>query len=202
MEPTSSTAWLVHLPVLTLAGVRTGALVMLLIAAAAIDVRTLRIPNWLTMGGAVTGLVLGAAVPWQWLGPVWALQGLLWSLAGLAVALAILLPLRMLRVMGAGDVKLAAMVGAFLGVQQIVQALLCVFIAGGVLALVFALRHRMLRQVVVHMNELVQSMSVAAFVGVRGGTSVSQHWAAVRLPYGVAICAGTLGWLVLSGTRL
>lgn len=202
MEPNASAAWLVHLPVLTLADVRIAALVMLLAVAATIDARTLRIPNWLTAGGAAIGVVLAAAVPWQWLGPVWALQGLLWSLGGLAAALAILLPLYALRVMGAGDVKLVAMVGAFVGLQQIVQVVLCIFVAGGLLAVAFALRHRMVRQVATNMHELMQSMTAAAFAGVRIAAPVAQHGFAGRLPYGVAICAGTVGWLVLSGGGL
>ena len=108
---------------------RLALLVVLLMLAAFIDVRTFRIPNWLTYCGAAIGLALGAAIQWRLLGPVWAFDGFLWSLGGLAAGLALMQPMYALRVMGAGDVKLMAMAGAFLGLGQVVPAVLCVFVA-------------------------------------------------------------------------
>lgn len=85
---------------------RTGVLLALLIIAAVIDYRTHKIPNWLTMGGAAFALIYEATIPFS-------LQhGFLWALGGFALGFLILLPLRVLKVMGAGDVKLMAMAGA------------------------------------------------------------------------------------------
>src|SRR5688500_13934209 len=78
------------------------ALAMLVIAAAVIDVQSLRIPNWLTVGGMVLGLAWNTAVASA------SLAGFLWALGGLAVGLVVLLPFYAVRVMGAGDVKLMA----------------------------------------------------------------------------------------------
>ena len=58
---------------------------------------------------------------------------------GLLLGFAIMLPLYVLHAMGAGDVKLMAMVGAFLGLDETLQAVLCAFIVGGVGAIGFAL---------------------------------------------------------------
>ena len=121
---TNSSPWMQRLVSPGAADVHMVVLVLLLIVAAAIDVRTMRIPNWLTVTGAVMGLGLSAAIPWQELGPRWALDGFLWALGGMAAGLVLLLPLYALHVMGAGDVKLMGMVGAFVGMQQIVPTVL------------------------------------------------------------------------------
>lgn len=177
---------------------RLALLVVLLMVAAFIDVRTFRIPNWLTYGGALIGLVLGAAIQWRLLGPAWAIDGFLWSLGGLAAGLALMLPMYVLRVMGAGDVKLMAMAGAFLGLGQIVPAVLCVFVAGGVLAVGSAVYRRVFLRMSVNVADIVQSTALAALAGIRP-TSAFIAWTSVgKLPYGVSICAGTIGWVVLS----
>lgn len=179
------------------AEVRVATLVVLLVVAAVIDVRTLRIPNWLTVSGALMGLALSAAVPWQTLGPAWAVDGFLWSLGGLAAGLALMLPFWLLRVMGAGDVKLMAMAGAFVGLAQIVPVVLCVFVAGGVLAVGWALYRRVFRRAASNAAEITIAMAVAALNGMRPALPAAS---AGKLPYGVSIAAGTLAWLVLASS--
>lgn len=176
---------------------RLALLVVLLMVAAFIDVRTFRIPNWLTYGGAAIGLALGAAVQWRQLGPVWALDGFLWSLGGLAAGLALMLPMYALRVMGAGDVKLMAMAGAFLGLGQVVPAVLCVFVAGGVLAVGYALWRRALGRMTANVVDIVHSMAFAAMGGERPAGVIGTRVSVGSLPYGVSICGGTLAWLAI-----
>lgn len=189
--------WFAHLAGPGMADVRAATLVLLLVLAATIDVRTLRIPNWLTVGGALIGLGINAALQWRILGPHWAINGFLWALAGLGAGLVLLLPLYAFRLMGAGDVKLMAMVGAFLGFPQVLAAILSAFIAGGAVAIVFALYHRALRRTIGNVAALVQSMSFAAFAGIRPVADVQLPPSAGKLPYGVSICVGTLAWMSL-----
>jgi prepilin peptidase CpaA len=105
----------------------TTALLLLFLAGAVItDLRARIIPNVLVLSGALSGVLLAGLHPEG--------IGLLRALGGLALGLAIFLPLYLLRAMGAGDVKLMAMAGAFLGYAAIAEAALWVLLTGGVLA--------------------------------------------------------------------
>lgn len=104
--------------------------------AAVIDLRTRRIPNALTGSLAVVGLGLAAAQ----LGTV----GIGGALIGFLLGFAFMLPANVFGATGAGDVKLFAAAGALLGPATTVRAFLFTAIAGGVLALVVALRRRRL----------------------------------------------------------
>jgi prepilin peptidase CpaA len=171
---------------------RTGVLMALLMIAAVIDVRTSRIPNWLVFGGALYALAYNA------ISPLYARDiGIVFALGGLAVGLAAMLPAYLLRVMGAGDVKLMAMVGAFLGAWATVSAVLATLVAGGVLALALAMwagrTVRLLRNVAAVSRGTMVTMTTGI-----GGLAVHDGASAGKMPYGVAIAVGTIAYLVLS----
>lgn len=166
--------------------VMTGTMVLLLAVAAWQDLRGFRIANLLTFGGAVLAIGLSLLLP--------AGQGLVASLAGWLLGLLILLPFYALRAMGAGDVKLLAMAGAFTGPTGALGIGLCSMIAGGVLALVVALGGGRLREALRN----VQAMAVAGVAapapeGQGGAVAVTSG----RLPYGVAILFGGIAWWLL-----
>lgn len=169
---------------------RMTVLMVVLVTAAVIDLRTFRIPNWLTVGAMVLGLLINTVQPQQ--------VGFLWALAGLAVGLLMLVPLYALGVMGAGDVKLMAAVGAFLGLPAIVFAVLSTLIVGGVAAVVFSLYRRAFRRMTGNVVDIVQSMAFAAFAGIRPQGGMAGGQSVGRLPYGLSIAVGTLGWLATS----
>jgi prepilin peptidase CpaA len=156
---------------------RTALLVVIALYAAWCDVRTRRIPNALTLGSALAGLLLAAA-GWGD-GPSFGA-----ALAGAALGLALLLPLYAVRALGAGDAKLMAAVGAFVGAPAMVFVFLLTGIAGGIAALALATRRRMLGRLAANARDLLHLEFAAV-------NSVG------RLPYGVCICAGTLAWLAL-----
>lgn len=91
------------------------------------DVRTRRIPNFLTFGGALAGIIFQTAL-WGW-------TGLGQSLAGLALGLLLLFLPYVLGGMGAGDVKALAALGAWLGPKGIFSVFCFMGLVGGLLGL-------------------------------------------------------------------
>src|ERR1019366_10681804 len=79
------------------------ALLVALIAGI-LDWRSRRIPNWLTVSGAVAGIALNTIL-YRW-------PGLKTAVTGIALGLALLLPFVLIRSLGAGDWKLAGALGA------------------------------------------------------------------------------------------
>ena len=158
----------IALPVVVLTALASGA-----------DVWTRRIPNTLTGPAIVAGLLAHLAVSGA--------QGLSESFLGLVIAGGILLPGWLMGWMGAGDVKLMAAVGAWLGFPPAVLAALASLMAGGVLAVVVAARRGVLKR----------SLQGAAILGTWVATSGLRSepppvTTGVRFPFALAVMAGTI----------
>lgn len=165
------------------------ALLALVLAVATVsDLRTRRIPNLLTLAGCLAGLALGAIAS----GPA----GLWLAGKGLMLAFALSLPFWLAGWLGAGDVKLLAAVGAFVGSGLVVEVLLATGIAGAVLAMGALLGRGMLARTTERLAATL-NLSVASrrwsYVG------PDEQEKDVRLPYAVAISAGTLVAALLYG---
>lgn len=163
------------------------------------DVRARRIPNAIVFPGALLGLALHALLPAG--GGLFGAQmgglGIASALGGLAIGLAILLPMYAFGLMGAGDAKLLAMVGAFVGAGDIFAVGIATLLAGGLLALGVAARQGILRRV---LNSTYQTVLHAGLSQLRDGLALPAP--SGRLPYAVAITAGTvacLAWLRVVG---
>ncbi|MFQ5733690.1 MAG: prepilin peptidase [Planctomycetaceae bacterium] len=102
-------------------------LLALLAVAAVTDVRRHKIYNWNTYPGIVAGLVLNGLTA-GWIGVGGAALGFL--VCGFVMLLCFVL-----FDMGGGDVKLIAMMGAFLGFQKGVEAMLWTFVLGAVMGM-------------------------------------------------------------------
>jgi prepilin peptidase CpaA len=161
-----------------------GQVVALILSALAcwFDVRTRHIPNLLTFGGAA--LALGYSLVTG--GP----GGLLTSALGWLAGAALFLPFFALGGMGAGDVKLAACIGAWLGPMAAVFVDLYAALAGGVMALALALATGYLRQALTNVWLLLAHWRV---VGIRPLREVTLEGSrGPRLPYALPIAAGAL----------
>jgi prepilin peptidase CpaA len=186
-EPLSS---LLELLAMLVTSPHTVALFVLLVLAAVIDYRTMRIPNWLTVGGVLVGLLSSTMSTGR------SLDGFLSALAGMATGLAVLLPLYAMRVMGAGDVKLMAAVGAFLGFPAILYAVLFTFVAGGLAAAAFAIALRASRRMAHNVGAIAMSMALSAVTRTSPAASLKQVGSIGKLPYGISICIGTVAFVV------
>lgn len=174
-----------------LSDLRLSLLLSLLALACIVDVRSYKIPNWLTFGGAAFALLYSAVVPFS------DGHGLLWSLGGLAAGLVIMLPAYALRVMGAGDVKLMAMVGAFLGLTPTLYAVLFVFACSGVIAVGYALMRGAAVRMASNVKDITQGALYAVLGGMRPNAGVAPSQSVGKMPYALSIALGTTLFLVL-----
>jgi prepilin peptidase CpaA len=157
--------------------------VSVLVALACIsDLRTRRIPNVLTFSAVAIALVF------HLLTGGWSAAG--WSIAGCFLGALLFFPMFALRGMGAGDVKLLAAVGAWLGPGPVAMAALATSIAGGVIALVVALGHGYLK---VACRNLWMLLTHWRVMGVRPVDELTLQGArGPRLAYAIPTAIGTL----------
>lgn len=172
-------------------------MLLLLLIVTQQDIRSYRIPNKLVLTGVVLGVALNGLLPGGWGFNSAIPGGLGWfgALKGLGVGLAVLLPLYWLRAMGAGDVKLMGMVGAFLGPVDVLGVVLATFVAGGVVALLMVLWSRKLTGFL----QNIKLMLLGGMVKMSAGRLPVVDEAPLsvgKLPYAVAITLGTFGYLV------
>ena len=162
-----------------------------LVEAAVIDGRSLRVPNWLTLHFALGGWAYAF-----WSGGA-AMLG--WSLAGAAVGLACLMPLYAIGGMGAGDVKLMAGVGAWIGPVFTGWAFLSTALTGGLMGLVMMAtsgelaRHIALTRTIGREVLTVRNPTVLTELAARRKPSM------MLLPYGIPIAVGTISYLGWAG---
>jgi prepilin peptidase CpaA len=151
------------------------------------DVKTHRIPNVLVLVGLSLGLLIST-----WPGGI----GLGHALYGGLTGLAVYLPLYLLRILGAGDVKLMAAVGAFVGFPDVMTVALITALAGLILSVLIAIRHRQLHQMTQHVYQ-----GLIGFMWQIASGGRPQQWVMVigphRLPYAMAIGLGTLTHLYI-----
>lgn len=111
------------------------------------DLRSRRIPNWLVLPFLPAGIAVSG-----WL---YGMHGIGQSIAGAGVGLLIYGVLYWMGGMGAGDVKLCAAIGAWIGPDQLFIALVITAIAGGIMALCWAAYGGFLKDLFTGAGELI-----------------------------------------------
>lgn len=155
---------------------------LLAIAAAVIDVQQQRIPNRLTYPAIGFGLLMRVYF-YGW-------HGLLTAVEGCVLAGGIVFVFYLVRAMGAGDLKLLAAIGSIVGPRYAFQTLLATGIAGGILALIYAAYRGQVRATLSNMGSV---MKFHAWGGLQVHPELNlDNPAALRMPYGLAIAAGSL----------
>ncbi|ACC74396.1 prepilin peptidase [Paraburkholderia phymatum] len=163
-----------------------GPCVLALVAIAAIyDLHARRIPNWLVVIGLGVGLAVQAALHGM-------ASGMSLWVVGALTGGAMLMPGYLLRMLGAGDVKLMAAVGCFCGGAGAFQAALAVCAVGGVWALVELLRHGQMRAGLQNMTAALTDVWMPSGGTPHAGSTRTRRPTAGSLPYGVAIAVGTM----------
>ena len=143
-----------------------------------------RIPNWLVAGSAAAALMLAAFAPDG--------IGLRYCALGAAVGFAVFLPLYLVKGMAAGDVKLMAVIGMYVGPWVAIDIALLTCLIGGAWSLVaLALKKEVgllswlaLQWQVRRARRLnLQATSTTPAASVKTGGQM--------IPYGVVIALGT-----------
>jgi len=152
------------------------------------DWRSRRIPNWLTVSGALIGLAVnGIAGGWS---------GVKASLFGTGLGLLLLLPFVLLRSLGAGDWKLAGALGAFVGPVVLTDLLIGSIFVAGIMAFALVIYKRRLMQTLRNIWRMLGSILRLHMPGPEVSLDNPES---LKIPYGVALaftmlCYGALNW--------
>lgn len=150
-----------------------------LLVAVVTDLRSYRIPNSLTVPAMAAGLLAHTLLDGQ--------AGLIVSLKGLGLGLGLFLIFHLMGGMGAGDVKLMAAVGSFLGPEGVLSAVVVTGLLGGLYASAAMVAHWGLRGTVQHVGAML-TMQASPHEAASAATPESQ----VQLRYSLVIGLGTL----------
>jgi prepilin peptidase CpaA len=157
-------------------------------AAAVLDMRKFRVPNLLTFPLCVSGVIYHAALPGY--------SGLEFSLLGLAAGSLLLLLFFLIGAMGAGDIKLLAGVGAWLGASNTVLICLVACLGAGVYSLgVYALQGRLAHVAGLARLYYLQIRNFARYFGAEDPVHVvvqseNRRWRVI--PFALMIAIGVL----------
>lgn len=162
-------------------------LAIILAIATFTDLRERRIPNKLTYPAML--LALG------WHYAQGGADGLVFAAIGLAAGFSLMLPPFIFGVMGAGDVKLMAAAGAFLGPAGTLKAFLFTSIVGGIYAMAIVVWRYSLNSGLA--MSIANSTRLPACAGNLVQTLQSRSQRVPQLAYGAAIAVGTIVSLIV-----
>ena len=174
-----------------------------MVVSAFIDWWKFKVPNKLTFPLILSGWLLGLLNMFQlvpggghgWIGD---------ALAGTFLACALLLPVYAIGGMGAGDVKMTmgfgSWIGAFYGFAVgwwiIVVAFCAGTIAGGVIGMAMIVLRGNYRGNMQHVREIIGDAFTSSSVADMHDRANKRRPRWHRLPYGVPLCIGFLGYLL------
>ncbi|MDR5899527.1 prepilin peptidase [Halomonas vilamensis] len=165
------------------------AIMLLIVLAMILDFRQRRIPNALVLAGAATGLLLQGLLA----GP----SGVLAAITGLLVGLAILMPGYLMGFTGAGDAKLMAAIGTFLGPLGVLQAGLASIVVGGIIGMGFAASALFNSHTVSPWGRyglMMKTLVVTGkplYIAPQEGEVMGK-----KFPFAVSIAIGTTAWMI------
>lgn len=155
-----------------------------ILLASWIDYSQRRVPNWLNLALIVVGFVVqGCYFGWS---------GLATGLGGLATGFGLLIIPWLMRGMGAGDVKLMAAIGVWVGPLLTFYSFLLGAVIGGLAAVVMIVSTGRLRMACTNLGVILTKCSNPQLIFDEFGSAKSFGSTSQLLPYGVPLTGGTL----------
>jgi prepilin peptidase CpaA len=156
---------------------------VMLTVAVVTDLRSGKIYNWLTFPAMGAGLALGAIQGLPALGD---------RALGLSIAVVLAVVLQAAARMSGGDVKLLMAVGALQGAHFLLWAMLLTCVTGGLMAIVWIVRRRIVKQTALNLGLNVMTRAAGLRLDVAGGSIGG------KMPYSIAVALGALAALLLA----
>jgi prepilin peptidase CpaA len=166
-------------------------LLIVVITASIFDVRSRRIPNWVSVAGALLGVGVNAFLADSAAGAWFALKGLL-------LGFGVYFVLYLLRAMGAGDVKLMGAVGSMVGWQNWFGIFVITAILGGIMALILVIAKGRLQKTLANVGFIVGEMKRGRPAYLEREELDVKSEKALGLPHGAVIAVGCLFFLAIS----
>jgi prepilin peptidase CpaA len=163
-------------------------MILVTAGAAIVDLRRFKVPNRVTIPLAVCGVMYHTILSGY--------EGLGFSVAGLAVGYLLLMLFFLIGAMGAGDVKLLAGVGAWLGASNTFLICLVACLAAGIYSLVvFALQGRLAQLASLVRMYYLQIRNFTRYIGAEESVDVvvqdeNRRWKVI--PFALMIAIGVL----------
>lgn len=160
-------------------------------AAAVYDIKTLKVPNYITFSGIAGGIAVHLLPE----GP----SSLGQVILGMAVPVLLFLPLFLSSMIGAGDIKLFMAAGCFLGPYRVINVMILSILAAGIASIVRLLRFGFLKERLRYLHNYLLA------VRLNPGTEPYINRDEVRgrkkwlLCFSVYIFAGTAAEFILNG---
>lgn len=166
-------------------------LTVILILATYTDLKKHLIPNVLSLGGVIIGISIHTYQN--------GFDGLLFSLSGMAVGFFLLIPFYAMKGMAAGDVKLMAAIGTFLGAYTTFIIVLSTLICGSLLALAYILLRENSALTLKRYLLIAKTFLLTyRWIYIKPTSKDSGN---IRFPYAVAILVGTfVGAYIVNNT--
>ena len=164
---------------------------MLSVIAGYADLRSQRVPNWLTLPAFAVG-VASNTVAGGW-------TGLKLSLLGAGLGLLLLLPFVRLRALGAGDWKLVGAMGAFVGPGVLANLLIGSVFVAGLMAVALVIHKRRVRQTLRNIGHILVSLVTFRLPESRVSLDNPES---LKVPYGLALAFTVVLYWILWKLRV
>jgi prepilin peptidase CpaA len=166
-------------------------LMIVVLAAAIYDVRYRRIPNWISVGGALLGVALNSFL-------YNGAPGLTFALQGLAVGFGFYFLLYLIHAMGAGDVKLMGAAGALVGWRDWFGIFVITAILGGIMGLIVTLIRGRVKKTFWNIGYIVGEMRQGRAAYVTRDELDVKSSKSMGLPHGAIIAVAAIFYLAIS----